>query len=163
MKANRKFVEGREEGVSAVIGVILMVAITVAIAATVYVYVSGMIGGTPDKTPEVQFIKDETNDKLTVAKTDGEINWFDLSIRLTSAGYCDVNDACTSADLSCLVNTLTPIDGALAADVSIQASDFIEIAVTAVGGADDVIVTIVHDDTNTVLGEFTFQTVSEAA
>ena len=49
MKANRKFIEGEEEAVSAVIGVILMVAITVAIAATVYVYVSGMIGGTTAK------------------------------------------------------------------------------------------------------------------
>ena len=49
MKANRKFIE-KEAGVSAVIGVILMVAITVAIAATVYVYVSGMIGGTATKT-----------------------------------------------------------------------------------------------------------------
>ena len=49
MKANRKFIE-EEEAVSAVIGVILMVAITVAIAATVYVYVSGMIGGTATKT-----------------------------------------------------------------------------------------------------------------
>jgi flagellin-like protein len=35
MKANRKFVEG-EEAVSAVIGVILMVAITVEISARVY-------------------------------------------------------------------------------------------------------------------------------
>ena len=43
MKANKKFLE-EDEAVSAVIGVILMVAITVAIAATVYVYVSGMIG-----------------------------------------------------------------------------------------------------------------------
>ncbi|UCD14597.1 MAG: type IV pilin N-terminal domain-containing protein [Thermoplasmatales archaeon] len=50
MKANRIFIEGEEEAVSAVIGVILMVAITVAIAATVYVYVSGMIGGTATKT-----------------------------------------------------------------------------------------------------------------
>ena len=50
MKANRKFVEG-EEAVSAVIGVILMVAITVAIAATVYVYVSGMLGGGPTASP----------------------------------------------------------------------------------------------------------------
>ena len=48
MKANRKFIE-ENEAVSAVIGVILMVAITVAIAATVYVYVSGMIGGTATK------------------------------------------------------------------------------------------------------------------
>ena len=50
MKANRKFVE-EKEAVSAVIGVILMVAITVAIAATVYVYVSGMLGG-PQTTQE---------------------------------------------------------------------------------------------------------------
>jgi flagellin-like protein len=38
MKANRKFIQAEDEAVSAVIGVILMVAITVAIAATVYVY-----------------------------------------------------------------------------------------------------------------------------
>ena len=53
MKANRKFIEGEEEAVSAVIGVILMVAITVAIAATVYVYVSGMIGGTAQKASTI--------------------------------------------------------------------------------------------------------------
>ena len=39
MKANRKFIE-KEDGVSPVIGVILMVSITVAISVTVYVYVS---------------------------------------------------------------------------------------------------------------------------
>ena len=49
MKANKKFVE-EKEAVSAVIGVILMVAITVAIAATVYVYVSGMLGPQTDET-----------------------------------------------------------------------------------------------------------------
>ncbi|HEC86265.1 MAG TPA: type IV pilin [Thermoplasmatales archaeon] len=49
MKANRKFVNG-EEAVSAVIGVILMVAITVAIAATVYVWVTGF--GVQTSTPE---------------------------------------------------------------------------------------------------------------
>jgi flagellin-like protein len=53
MKANRKFIEGEDEAVSAVIGVILMVAITVAIAATVYVYVSGMIGGTAQKASTI--------------------------------------------------------------------------------------------------------------
>jgi len=49
MKANKKFIE-EKEAVSAVIGVILMVAITVAIAATVYVYVSGMLGPQTDAT-----------------------------------------------------------------------------------------------------------------
>jgi FlaG/FlaF family flagellin (archaellin) len=52
MKANRKFKQ-EQEAVSAVIGVILMVAITVAIAATVYVYVSGMIGTGTQSTPSI--------------------------------------------------------------------------------------------------------------
>ena len=42
MEANSFF--KKEKGVSAVIGVILMVAITIAIAATVYVYVSQYYG-----------------------------------------------------------------------------------------------------------------------
>jgi flagellin-like protein len=58
MKANRKFRDG-EEAVSAVIGVILMVAITVAIAATVYVYVSGMLGTGPTLNPTVSMIQTE--------------------------------------------------------------------------------------------------------
>ena len=65
MKANRKFIE-KEAGVSAVICVILMVAITVAIAATVYVYVSGMIGGTATKTSTLSmnaFSQDDGNDR----------------------------------------------------------------------------------------------------
>ena len=67
MKANRKF-KNEEEAVSAVIGVILMVAITVAIAATVYVYVSGMLTGGSQKTPDIAFIMDDANDRLTVTK-----------------------------------------------------------------------------------------------
>ena len=61
MKANRKFIE-EEAGVSAVIGVILMVAITVAIAATVYVYVSGMIGGTATKVSTLSMNNFSQND-----------------------------------------------------------------------------------------------------
>jgi FlaG/FlaF family flagellin (archaellin) len=50
MKVSRKL--GKiNNAVSTVIGVILMVAITVMIAASVYVYVSGMIGGEGSKTP----------------------------------------------------------------------------------------------------------------
>jgi archaeal type IV pilus assembly protein PilA len=45
MKANRKFLKGDEDAVSPVIAVILMVAITVVLAATVYVWVSGFGGG----------------------------------------------------------------------------------------------------------------------
>jgi flagellin-like protein len=43
MKANRSYKLKEDEAVSAVIGVILMVAITVAIAATVYVFLSSKL------------------------------------------------------------------------------------------------------------------------
>ena len=76
MKANRKFKEDGE-AVSAVIGVILMVAITVAIAATVYVYVSGMLAPTSTgKT--MSAIRVQTNANTVtykVTSTDSGILW----------------------------------------------------------------------------------------
>ena len=80
MKANRKFKEADERAVSAVIGVILMVAITVAIAATVYVYVSGMIGGTKTQTPNVACTTDSTTNHIQVATADANIKWTDVVI-----------------------------------------------------------------------------------
>ena len=64
MKANRKFVKGNE-AVSAVIGVILMVAITVAIAATVYVYVSGMLTNPGANAPNLAWTTDDSANTLT--------------------------------------------------------------------------------------------------
>ena len=66
MKANRKFVKG-EEAVSAVIGVILMVAITVAIAATVYVYVSGMLDEPGSSAPALSWTINDANNELTLS------------------------------------------------------------------------------------------------
>jgi len=83
MKANKKFIN-EEEAVSAVIGVILMVAITVAIAATVYVYVSGMLGGGQQSTPNISFTK--KYDRLTVSKADSDIDWNDFVISWDDAG-----------------------------------------------------------------------------
>ena len=84
MKANKKFKQ-QDNSVSSVIGVILMVAITVAIAATVYVYVSGMLSGGSQKTPDIAFIMDNANQRLTVTKVSAtNIPWSDLYI--TSEG-----------------------------------------------------------------------------
>ena len=80
MKANRKF-KNEEEAVSAVIGVILMVAITVAIAATVYVYVSGMLSGGPTKTPDIAFVMDDVANTLTVTKVSrSDVPWIYIQI-----------------------------------------------------------------------------------
>ena len=84
MKANRKF-KNEYEAVSAVIGVILMVAITVAIAATVYVYVSGMLGGGPSSTPTCSMTAtpSDTNCSVTVASvTQSNVLWADVTLVL---------------------------------------------------------------------------------
>ena len=78
MKANRKFVKG-EEAVSAVIGVILMVAITVAIAATVYVYVSGMLPTGSKGAPAISM------HQVSGVQTQGATNWVNFSIDSASS------------------------------------------------------------------------------
>ncbi len=136
MKANRKFIDD-EEAVSAVIGVILMVAITVAIAATVYVYVSGMMGTSPEATPSVQFVKDDSNNRLTVASADpANLDWGDLEIT-PSNGF-------TWANL-----TATGFTFNLTTD-SVNAGDYISV-VDGTGR-----VSIRHIDTNTLLGNWDF-------
>ena len=165
MKANRKFIEG-EEAVSAVIGVILMVAITVAIAATVYVYVSGMIGSPAAQAPNILFQISETTDKLIVQSVDGGVTWDEFGIR------CDV--ICVWFAIDTLSTAATPgintsITGAV--DITdtngIDASDYIHFG--AWDGAspaptiEDVTVTIVHVETNTVVGEYLFSTIAESA
>jgi flagellin-like protein len=90
MKANRKFIDG-EEAVSAVIGVILMVAITVAIAATVYVYVSGMIGGGQEAAPSISFNKKDqsSTNSLTVVSADPTtLDWGDLEVNASDGSPC---------------------------------------------------------------------------
>jgi len=68
MKANRKYIED-EEAVSAVIGVILMVAITVAIAATVYVYVSGLAGAPSSEAENASVVVKAENCKIKITLT----------------------------------------------------------------------------------------------
>jgi FlaG/FlaF family flagellin (archaellin) len=80
MKANRKFIETDKRAVSAVIGVILMVTITVAIAATVYVYVNGMISGTKDQTANIACITDSSTNRITITSTAANIKWKDIVV-----------------------------------------------------------------------------------
>ena len=65
MKANRKFLNNDDEAVSPVIAVILMVAITVVLAATVYVWVSGF--GAQSSQPAKSIA---LNSAGTIASTD---------------------------------------------------------------------------------------------
>ena len=136
MKANKKFVEG-EEAVSAVIGVILMVAITVAIAATVYVYVSGMIGTSPETAPSIQFTQDKSGGTLQVATADpNDLNWGDLECTLSPAATY------TDADMTGWGTTTQSVD----------AGDTLTFTVVST----DLSISIRHKATNTLIGSWTF-------
>ncbi len=100
MKANRKFKE-EENAVSAVIGVILMVAITVAIAATVYVYVAGF--GSETSAPENATFTARIlggNLKITYSNGDEDIATSDITIVIDTGYALVLGTNGTSGDLS---------------------------------------------------------------
>jgi flagellin-like protein len=126
MKANKKFIDGEEEAVSAVIGVILMVAITVAIAATVYVYVSGMIGGTTQTSSTIAMnIFDRNSPSFQViwmvSQVEGE------SVKQTEYDWTLLDDSGVNATGA----TLTFIDNN--ANTYIDSGDTFQVNTTATG------------------------------
>ena len=144
MKANRKFKQADERAVSAVIGVILMVAITVAIAATVYVYVSGMIGGTKTQTPNVACTTDATANKITVATADSNIKWDDITITTDRAANWSIysGGGVTNETLNAYPNDAT---------VMVTAGDYILCS----GATGNVKYTLRYEPTNSLLGSWT--------
>ncbi|MBN2066188.1 MAG: type IV pilin N-terminal domain-containing protein [Candidatus Thermoplasmatota archaeon] len=92
MKRIRKFFE-KGDAVSAVIGVILMVAITVAIAATVYVYVSGMLSPVPTAAPNITGTVKTVDDNITITLSGEYVEITDARITVT-----DVNNSVASVE-----------------------------------------------------------------
>ena len=138
MKSNQKF-RKEDEGVSAVIGVILMVAITVAIAATVYVYVSGMLSGTQNKAPNMALNKETTPRKeILLVSADTGLNWADFTIAYTGLTNPKLNGA------GSVIAT-----GGVIGSTAIKAGDYIN--VTGTGS-----LSITNTPTNTLMGSWTW-------
>jgi len=89
MKSNRKFINDYN-AISAVIGVILMVAITVAIAAVAFIYFTGMLGGPADE---------KENASIVVVQDSGRIK-----ITLISAGDRIADDGYSFANVVIRLN-----------------------------------------------------------
>ena len=122
MKANRKFLHGDEDAVSPVIAVILMVAITVVLAATVYVWVSGF--GTNNSAP-AKTIALASNGALSggvkeyvVASASPGLRWSDMSFTLggTPLAISDAADPCLTATADLGSNEYMPCTGARVAE-----------------------------------------------
>jgi flagellin-like protein len=127
-----------ENAVSAVIGVIIMVAITIAMAAVAYAYFSGMMSGEEEIVPVITFAPSEAENKLTVTTSDIDTNWNDINITFTNGtnnDYLEKTGLISAGDVIDLDN-----DQILTGTVT---------------------VTFRHDPSNTVLGDpYTFKEVS---
>jgi flagellin-like protein len=148
MKSNTKSRQSDKRAVSAVIGVILMVAITVAIAATVYVYVSGMIGGAKGQVANIACITDSSTNRITITSAGANIQWRDIVV---------VPDN-TSVNWRVYDPSHNPLDAAKStsgATAEIAAGDYIEFDFTAnpwMSG--NVRVSLRFVPTNTLLGSW---------
>ena len=80
----RKWVKDKT-GVSPIIAIILMVAITVVLAATIYVWVSGM-GKSGTATPNLSAIVDHANNKLLITSAETGLSWSDINVITNRTG-----------------------------------------------------------------------------
>ena len=134
MITHREFNQ-RKHAVSAVIGVIIMVAITIAMAAVAYAYFTGMVGGGEEVTPVISFTPNVSEKTITVASADVDAIWNDISITFTNA--TDYNQT-----------TRTGV---------VNAGDTIYLSAQPLLGT--VTVTFMHIPTNTLLGSYTIEDV----
>jgi len=126
-----------KHAVSAVIGVIIMVAITIAMAAVAYAYFTGMIGESKTETPVISFTPSTTEKTIQVASADVDANWNDINITFNNA-----------TNFAYLTKT-----GVVSAGDTI----YLETDQTLTG---TVTVTFRHNPTNTMMGDaYTFQNV----
>jgi len=86
-KANRKFVR-QESGISAVIAMILIVALTVALIAVAYAWINGLIptGSTASKTMQATYDQISSTNKVQfeVVSADAGILWSNVNATATS-------------------------------------------------------------------------------
>jgi FlaG/FlaF family flagellin (archaellin) len=126
------------DAISAVIAVMLMVAIAAAMAAVSYAYFTGLIGGKNlEEPPIIDFSTNENENTLTLTYIDRPVNWPDLEIRVTDGtniefisrtGEATVGQKINLNDEQTLTGTLT--------------------------------VTITHLPSDTMVGEYTFEDVT---
>lgn len=127
-------------GVSPIIAVILMVAITVVLAATIYVWVSGF-GGGGDETPNMACRYDAVDDRLEVISADNDILWDDITIQVSDTA---------------LTATETKSGGGTTDGLYVEAGDYVACSDTNGATTQDVYtVKLVYEPTNSQIGSWT--------
>jgi FlaG/FlaF family flagellin (archaellin) len=149
MKSNNKSTEQYKLAVSAVIGIILIVAITIAVAAVTFFQYSGLLGGMEDYTASVACIADSSTDRITITTVSPIIKWSDIGIAVdnSSVNWQAYNPNHTPLD------TAKSTSGAIA---EVGAGDYIEFDFTSNPGmSGNIFVSLRFIPTNTLLGSWT--------
>ncbi len=147
-------------GVSPIIAIILMVAITVVLAATIYVWVSGF-GGSGSSTPAISCSPDNVNDKLVVSSCDTGINWTDISIKVTSGAT--VNISCSAGTIHGTGTSAINSNGAFVSigddtKVAVPSGSLLMHAgdeITVESGSGAVSITLRYDTNDSIIGTWT--------
>lgn len=126
-----------------------MVAITVATAATMYVYINGLIGQTKDQTANIACIADSAKDRITITAATENIKWYDVVIVTdnTTVNWRVYNFSSNPLDVAKSTNGTTS---------DITSGDYIEFDFAAHPGmTGNVYVSMRFTPTNTLLGAWT--------
>ena len=115
--------------------------------------------------PTIQMVEDEDDDRLSVINTDADVYWDDLALRVTGdVTICINGEVTTSAGTALSAGTYYQVSDDMmssgSAHVLIHGSDFIDIEGTS-SDLSDITVTIIHDDTDTTLGTYTFASIAQ--
>lgn len=147
MEGNIKIM-GKINAVSNVVGVILMVAITVAVAATIFFQYSGSLEGAKDYTASVACITDSSTDRITITTVSPTIKWNDIGVAVdnNSVNWQIYNSNNVPLDLA------KSTSGALA---EVKAGDYIAFDFTTNPGmSGNVFISLRFIPTNSLLGQW---------
>ena len=168
MKANRKFVS-EDEAVSPVIAVILMVAITVVLAATVFVLVSDIGNQSNTSQPPVSWGMDEVQDRWSVSQAPNQVSWASYNIKASSDIHVALNTGSTAAgtnDESYDTSDATAQDlnQNSFANKNLGAGDYLDFCVVgATSDTTDVEITLTHIASNSIANQKTFASIAVCA
>jgi len=147
-----------DAAVSPVVAVLLMAAITVILAATVFVLAS-RLNQDPQEPPVLASHPDEQADAVTFVRTDGPVLRSEVDLVLSVPGHFAYNGPASTASAAAPANVAVPLSSSLT-DLVVGGD---ALSVCADGGAANVRLLLVHPETNTVLLRQVFTQVASCA
>jgi flagellin-like protein len=155
MKANRAL-QTDTEAVSPVVGVILMVAITVVLAATVFVVV-GQMGKKTAQAPSIQFLIDSRTGKISIVRADAGVDISNLQVQMSVAGRFNYNAQATSTAGTALTpNTYAPLSASTG--TTMTGGDYISFCANTAGSG--ITVSVRYTPANQMLYTNSFTTLA---